>query len=145
MTREEAKIAIRKAHHNIDDPLGELDKAIDKIIDKYEAEIEELKWDFDTQKKLSMEIYSKNENIDMLEENASHLFNALVDERKGKLCLFDSLKKEKKKARSIVATLFWEWRKAKENYNALYQYDKGIVEGMRYSFQKAYEMLKDKQ
>ena len=46
-------------------------------------------------------------------------------------------------SRRIVAMLFWEWRKAKENYNALYQYDKGIVEGMRYSFQKAYEMIKD--
>lgn len=100
----------------------EVDKLLNQIFDEHEVqlkakdkEIAELKWDFDTQKKSAIEAYSKNEDIDMLNESASNFFYALIDERKQRFYIFDCLKKERKKAREIVAMLFWEWRKKKED------------------------------
>jgi len=87
---------------------------------------------------LEEQLNAKDEEIEKLKKERNHFHDKYIEVGQSILDWATD-----KKARSIVAMLFWEWRKAKENYNALYQYDKGIVEGMRYSFQKAYEMIKD--
>ena len=52
-----------------------------------------------------------------------------------------------KKARSIVAMLFWEWRRDKRIYENANRFTKNISEPYvncsELSFRKAYKMLKD--
>lgn len=123
------------------------------LIEEYEAivkakdeEIAELKWDFETQKKSAMEMYCKNENIDMLKESESHFFHALIDERQQRLSLFDCLKKERKKARSIVAMLFWEWRKSEARiYATNIKWNTGRAFQSQILFEAAYKILKKEQ
>ena len=87
------------------------------------------------------QLEAKDERIKELEIRAYHAEGYISD-------MHNEYPKHKnfinRKARSIVAMLFWEWRKAKQFTNSsLSQYDKGSTEGMKYSFWKAYKMLKD--
>ena len=130
MTREEAKQTIliksksyESAHQNYIHLLS-LHKIIDDIFDDHEALLK-----------------AKDEEMDKLKCRAYHAEGYISD-------LHNEYPKNKKfldkKARSIVAMLFWEWKKAKIYTNStLYEYDRGITEGLRYSFQKGYKVLKE--
>ena len=92
-------------------------------------------------KALEKQLKAKDKRIAEFEKNNTNLINDVIV-LDNDLHRFLSI--ERKKARSIVAMLFWEWRKAKEFTNSsLNKYDKGVMEGLRYSFAKAYKMLKD--
>lgn len=101
-----------------------------KTQDTYRTIIQKLKAQSCDVERLEEWLKAKDEEIDRLEKVASDLFiEGLLIEA------------ERKKARSIVAMLFWEWKSGIKYIES--QYDKGIVEGMRYSFHKAYKILKN--
>lgn len=83
--KEKVKLEIRKAHNNIDDPLGELDRAIDKLCDEYEALLK-----------------AKDKKIERIRTllMQSNRESVLIGNKIGE-----------GKARSIVAMLFWEAKK----------------------------------
>lgn len=85
------------------------------------------------------------------DEEIIRLFNDREEERKIKAyiieCGKEMIKLERKKARSIVAMLFWEWKKQCENRRKYNDHHNFAREQKRseayYCFQKAYKMLKD--
>lgn len=98
---------------------------------------------------LNQNIESKNELIKEyrecyeLKKNAMQLMKESYE---------DMIKEERKKARSVVAMLFWEWksymRMADEVENEdTYECRKYIIKArsVHYSFKKAYAMIKDNQ
>ena len=134
MTREEAKQTIliksksyESAHQNYIHLLS-LHKIIDDIFDEHEAQLK-----------------AKNEKIKDLGCRLYHAEGYISD-------LHNNLKDKKfydKKARSIVAMLFWEWRKHKRMYEltkfvsylAVIHWNNATLSKL--IFQKAYKMLKD--
>ena len=117
MTREEAKdIVFNYAlGQKINDGINTLDEIIDQIFDEHEAKLK-----------------AKDEEINSLKRDLT-AFSMLLDEPIDK------------KSRSIVAMLFWEWKKQCKNceqYN-----DHAFAREQKrseayYCFKKAYAMLK---
>ena len=128
MTREEAKQTIftksrsyESAHQNYIHLLS-LHKIIDDIFDEHEAQIK-----------------AKDEEIEKLK---SALSKTISKDIVGGFKLGD------RKSRSIVAMLFWEWKKQCKNckqYNDHTFAREQKRSEAYYCFKKAYAMLKDKQ
>ena len=87
------------------------------------------------------ELIVKVRNYEIMLQAKDEEIHYLKTQMTGYSMMFDE--PQDAKARSIVAMMFWEWKSGIKYIES--QYDKGIVEGMRYSFHKAYKMLKDNQ
>ena len=153
MTREERKTYIKAFYATA--IYGELEHLVDEVYGDFEAQLKAKESDLERQdmiiKCLSMDLdskekllKSKDEEIKVLECRAYHAEGYISD-------LHNNPKDKKfydKKARSIVAMLFWEWRKDKRIYETTSKYkkEKEIVKlyanCSELSFIKAYAMLK---
>ena len=91
------------------------------------------------------QLKAKDKRIAELEKNNTNLINDVIV-LDNDLHRFLSI--ERKKTRSIVAMLFWEWRKDKRIYENANKYTKETAElyvnCSELSFKKAYAMLKGK-
>ena len=91
-----------------------------------------------TQSELIDDLYSQLKQRDDEIERLKH-------KRIVQICGFD--KRSDNTSRSIVAMLFWEWRKDKRIYENANRFTKNIaelyVDCSELSFRKAYKMLKD--
>jgi len=90
---------------------------------------------FNDKEDLEAQLKAKNELIKTLENNASQHTIALFD-------CNDYANKQKRKARSIVAMLFWKARKRKRFCTSRFKDDYKIAERL---FRQAYAMLKENQ
>ena len=97
-------------------------------------------------KSLEAQLKAKDKRIVELEKNNTNLINDVIV-LDNDLHRFLSI--ERKKTCSIVAMLFWEWRKDKRIYENANKYTKETAElyvnCSELSFKKAYAMLKGKQ
>ena len=154
MIRENAKQNLWKAHCNFYDPRKAINIVVDQIYNDHEAQLKEndlerqdmiikcLSMDLDSKEKL---LKAKDEEIKGLECRIYHAEGYISD-------LHNNPKDKKsydKKTRSIVAMLFWEWRKHKRMYEltkfvsylAVIHWNNATLSKL--IFQKAYKMLKD--
>lgn len=129
MTRE---VFLTKWRDEVTD-LSDAYDLIDQIFDEHEAQLK-----------------AKDKDIQIVMDMSKNLLNELKTERDIKKYLIKDLKKQNK-ARSIVAMLFWEWKKAKnvvkkhEQKGEDVSYGKTVMYAREQMFKKAYSMLKDKQ
>ena len=164
MTREDAKdkmltesVQYKNGLRTV--ALRKINNFIDKIFDEHEAQLKAKESDLERQdmiiKCLSMDLDSKekllkakDEEIKVLECRAYHAEGYISD-------LHNNPKDKKfydKKARSIVAMLFWEWRKAETRYQEEWKTKRdnrqlSLLSISSYKaevlFKQAYKMLKD--
>ena len=121
MTLENATQNLWKAHCNLYDPRKAINIVVDKIYNDHEAQLK-----------------AKDEEIKGLGSRLYHAegyINDLHNNPKDKK-LYD------KKARSIVAMLFWEYKKLRYTSDGYFHSDEEI-ENAYCTFKKAYKMLKD--
>ena len=154
MTREEAK---SKASIRIQlfDAKG-ANKIIDQIFNDHEAQLKAKENDLERQdmiiKCLSMDLDSKEKQLKAKDEEIKDL-GCRIYHAEGYINDLHNNPKDKKfydkKARSIVAMLFWEWRKHKRMYELTKFVSSLAITHLNNAtlskliFQKAYAMLKD--
>ena len=159
MTREQAKSKIRMSvivdvKHI--DSLKKADEVTDQIFDYHEAQLKAKENDLERQdmiiKCLSMDLDSKEKQLKAKDEEIKGL-GCRIYHAEGYINDLHNNPKDKKfydkKARSIVAMLFWEWKKHKRMYEltkfgsylAITHLNNATLSKL--IFQQAYKMLKD--
>lgn len=136
MTREEAKDQIIDNLHIPSKKFAEsyniVKYTVDFIFDEHEAQL----------KAKDEEIEGLKDSVSITMDMSKALLEELTQERKIKEYLVSNFKHQNK-ARSIVAMLFWEYRKKHREYFPFAQFERGYLLALSRAFDKAYAMLKE--
>ena len=138
MTREEWKEFLYDALDGWDiDTYNKTCVVADKMLDEHEAQLK-----------------AKDKEIDRLEKECEYDQRNAAMSQEESVFLLDELKKERKKARYIVAMLFWMMKRQKAIYvksfndlgisNHNTSFYRGAYESSKMRFKQAYVMLKEK-
>jgi len=171
MTREEFRLKIATEVHWLEQTDYENGmKLFNQIFDEHEAQLKAKENDLERQdmiiKCLSMDLDSKewsnvnekiikakDKEIDRLKKECEYDQRNAAMSQEESVFLLDELKKERKKARSIVAMLFWKMKRQKKVFqkyyeayghnNSLTNCYRGMFEQALMDFNKSRKMLKD--